>query len=675
MMKKKRKVNNRGSYLYPRLNFLKFFVITCIFSVSMYVVIVYLFGGSNVSTTAPISGNSTFSRISFESSVWCKIDMYDNTHKTCTFNNLCWLPSEEQFIFLLGETSIFHGVTDWRDLAGLVFSSAAGHNRFSMKIAVISVPVAGEHPLNQYTIINEREWVYFLWRFKPDNIMHTVHDDLLPLFYVYDELCLGNIQACAEKYKLIFVDDLQDELAFDFYNLFSRESEGNRHEEKPVFLRYNWKQHKKTSICFTHASMGLPRTTLWYQYGFGKPQGTIEGSMISMSVLKRFANFMLKQMELSHPADFEGVSRKESYPSQRALYLSRSISRKILNEDEVIETTKSIFSGLMGNNSPLKVDIFNPAPNSSYSSGMKEMMKIVSRKPLPMLLFGMHSAALTVAAILCIGLKAENTDLYILELFPLGIDPAAVSPLRALVKAINVQDSRHIFYESWVNYEPTNSILPSTKVDHLVGGGDACPTLNLSTILPAVECCHNPEYLCRMFQNTVVDTKTSYPGKVKSLLSQPNPKDKAWGSSSQGLRSFREFKWFFPASVYHIQCLWNKTEDEGYLILTWTSPINLYGHLHHYSLTATLQLEIEGMKNIQKNEDVKGDTSLKESVDLVLKTPKTTAVISIPKHLVGKSGHVLHALVWIQCIVPLKYMGQLKHRSGLDEFHRCSLKL
>ncbi|XP_071444089.1 protein O-linked-mannose beta-1,4-N-acetylglucosaminyltransferase 2-like [Hetaerina americana] len=673
-MKKNKKNINREFMSNPALNIFRFIVITCALSFSSHILISYFEGQIQFNFRPPVR-KTNISETSFVSSVWCKLDPHDNSHKTCTFSNLCWVPSEEQFIFLLGEESILHGVADWRDLSILELSSVAGHNRFFLKIAVVGLPISEQSPLFHHTIIKENEWVYFLWRFKPDNIMHIVHDDLIPLYYAYEELCAGKVQDCVEKYKLIFVDDVNNDFAFDLYQMFSRKSpeSGYSEDEKLLFLKDNWKSYNNTTICFAHASIGLPRVTSWFQYGFGKPQGAIEGSSISTSVIKRFTKFLLKQMEISVPDKVGAHSYENNHLPQRALYISRSVNRRILNEMDVISTTKDIYSLFKKDKSHLQVDYFNPAPNSS-SSGLKEMLTVITQQSLPKLVFGMHSAALTVAAVVCLGMTAEDTDLSFLELFPLGINPVAVSPLKALFNVIMPQNSNHIFYEDWVNVNASNSVLPRVDSDPLVGGGDLCLELDLSSVLPAVECCHNKDYLCRMFQNTIVDTNSSFPKKLMSLFSQQK-KYKAQGVQNQGPSHYRAFRWFFPASVSNIQCLWNITKDESHLVLSWNSPINIHMHSHHYAVAVTLEY-LNYSKETTMSERMGQERIVPEvSVDLFLKVQNTSTTVTVPEQFINNSGHIIQALTWIQCVVSLKHMKVSKHTSSLDAFHKCSVKL
>lgn len=48
--------------------------------------------------------------------------------------------------------------------------------------------------------------MFLLNRFKPDNLMHALHDDLLPLFSRYESLCSGDVLSCTNKFLLAYID-------------------------------------------------------------------------------------------------------------------------------------------------------------------------------------------------------------------------------------------------------------------------------------------------------------------------------------------------------------------------------------------------------------------------------------------------------------------------------------
>ncbi|KAG8233554.1 hypothetical protein J437_LFUL013766 [Ladona fulva] len=511
-------------------------------------------------------------------------------------------------------------------------------------------------------IHEEKEWVFFVWRFKPDNIMHVLHDDLLPMYYTYEGICGGNVERCINDYKLIFVDDVTSAFSSDLYEIFSKEK-SYLGDGEPVFLRDYWRNYSDSLICFKHARVGISRATTWFQYGFGKPQGAIENSNVTVSVFRKFSRFLIQKMGLQTA----GFQCKEDKFPPRALFLTRNISRRILNEEDVIKTTKNVYSSVVG--STLNVEHFNPFSNSSVSE-MREILKVVTDLPPISFVFGMHGAALTVITVLSLAANVGCNPLVIMELFPMGIDPDAVSPIKALAKLPWLQNS--IIYESWTNKDPANSEMPSTYLNPLQGGGLMCQGMDLRETLRAVHCCHNKEYICRMFQDTIVDLKGEYVDKLRLLFTQ----QKEFKQDNMTI-NHQEFKWYFPAPVTNVSCRWNL--KILVLELLWKQSLNVYNLKHHYDITVILETE----KVPGKDDKLKGngDAYTKkfqqythQKKDYFLKVSEPLALIAIPEEFLSLPK-ILRAMVWIQCVVNLKHQDNSSQRKSLDTYHTCSTSL
>lgn len=110
---------------------------------------------SNVTTSTPVS------------SVWCHV--YGH-RKSCTFENLCYVPHEKQFIFTVANSSVLSGVRGINDLKTIDLSSVINHNGFMMKMAIVT-PKNAILRRNRINIARG----FILWRFKWDNIMHVIY--------------------------------------------------------------------------------------------------------------------------------------------------------------------------------------------------------------------------------------------------------------------------------------------------------------------------------------------------------------------------------------------------------------------------------------------------------------------------------------------------------------------
>ncbi|XP_054279038.1 protein O-linked-mannose beta-1,4-N-acetylglucosaminyltransferase 2-like [Macrosteles quadrilineatus] len=396
------------------------------------------------------------------SSIWCNI-RFDST-KFCKFNNLYYIPKfKGHFFFLINEFSVISGVDDLKKLS---LSTVQNHSGLYLKLILIK---STHHLLKEnFTVANMNSFI--LKRFKPDNIMHVIHDDLLPLFVTYKELCSGNISLCSSTYQLLLMDSPNDnEPYYEWYKHFSIHT--------PIILG-----KLKNPLCIKKGYFGLSNSSIWFQYGFKTTQGPVLESNINGFILAEFSDFIKKQFGLKREINLD---HSDFLP---ILLFSRKLNRKIINEAAMQDSMEYIAeSTLKKNFSIINLDL---STNNSTS--------IINYLHQSQLLVGMHGSAMILAIFMPRGSR-------IIELFPFGIQPNFVSPLRALCQ------NKHIYYnyESWVNMNESNTIthpeypplhggilhLEKTKQEEII---------KVKTV-PAVECCHNPVYLFRMFQDTIVD--------------------------------------------------------------------------------------------------------------------------------------------------------------------------
>ncbi|XP_022184334.2 protein O-linked-mannose beta-1,4-N-acetylglucosaminyltransferase 2 [Nilaparvata lugens] len=487
------------------------------------------------------------------SSVYCYYDKAGN--KYCTFSNVCFLSeSGGQFVFFLAEQSTVFGLKSKEDLNNISFSSVDGHNGFNMKI-VMSI---GGDILKKSKFIKNS--VFIMSRFKSDNTMHVIHDDIFPLFVTYNFMCAGNVESCTKTHRLAFLDnDIGIESHAEWYDLFS--------SEPPLNLKA-----LKESVCFRKLHTGLSRESLWFQYGFKKVQGPILESSLNGPVLRKFRNFILKGFN---------IVRSNYYRPNNAVFISRKLSRKILNENYVIESISKSFDESNANiKNGFTVKVVDAMQNKT-----KNILETIRNCKV---LVGMHGSAMIFSLFLPEGAA-------ILELFPFGIQPEHVSPIRALAKLPGTTFS----YLSWINVQESNSVDPN-RSEALMGGLHHLNPQQQSAIkavklVPAVECCHDPVYLYRMFQDTVVDN--SFFQSLLQLKSQQENLFNFNNSSNSSL--FLKDKWLFPGSVYDIKCDFLKHNK---IIITWKKPLNFHSFTkHEYSITIQILSRIISVKTFTTN--------------------------------------------------------------------------
>ena len=141
-------------------------------------------------------------------------------------------------------------------------------------------------------IVGKRSLIFR--RFHPDNLMHVIHDDLLPMYYTLLALdsqfsAMGGNDNEAFEMQLIFMEGWKSGPHRELYELFS---------VFPPIYKDDLLAEKKP-ICFTDAVVGLSKHTTWYQYGFEKPQGPIQDSNVSATDIHRFCSFVRTRLNIS----------------------------------------------------------------------------------------------------------------------------------------------------------------------------------------------------------------------------------------------------------------------------------------------------------------------------------------------------------------------------------------
>ncbi|XP_063225927.1 protein O-linked-mannose beta-1,4-N-acetylglucosaminyltransferase 2-like [Bacillus rossius redtenbacheri] len=260
-------------------------------------------------------------------------------------------------------------------------------------------------------------------------------------------------------------------------------------------------------------------------------------------MVRKFSVFIKKKL-------LDNAVRTTMYKS---VLVSRKINRKILNEHFVIESVKNAVRSNFPEMSDKKFYSVDLTVNRTGD--------IVSLLAESKLLVGMHGSAMILSMFM-------EPGSVVIEMFPYAINASHVSAVRSLCNL----KSLGLVYRSWTNMEESNSV-PHPESPPLLGGivhlsPDEQQHVRSVYPVPAVYCCHDPAYLYRMFQDTIVGD-----GFVEVL-----------GSAFQELknlserRSSVEFekrwrKWYFPAEVTGIGC--DIGADKRTVRFTWMPPVNV----------------------------------------------------------------------------------------------------
>lgn len=173
-------------------------------------------------------------------------------------------------------------------------SSIADHGVFTWNF--IEVP---EHHLSNQKIRLVPERTFFLKRFHTGNIMHTIHDDFLGLYFHLKHYAnsqnfnqynyhLDDFEPFNKNHHLVFIDGFDEGGYGHIFKLLTQ-----------FPLRFQKDLSNSNEIFyFPDAVVGQSKLVNWYQYGFFIPQGPIANKIVSGFQVREVASFILKSLSL-----------------------------------------------------------------------------------------------------------------------------------------------------------------------------------------------------------------------------------------------------------------------------------------------------------------------------------------------------------------------------------------
>ncbi|XP_034237109.1 protein O-linked-mannose beta-1,4-N-acetylglucosaminyltransferase 2-like [Thrips palmi] len=445
---------------------------------------------------------------SLVSSVWCHTG--SSGEKLCKFRNICYDPWFQEFQFTMSEESIVFGIRNpeqWKDID---MSTVLDHNAFKMKVSIMSP----ENKIKQNRAQVLMDPTFIIHRFKPDNIMHVIHDELIPLLFTMESVSEKDFDG--KQFSLAFTDDHNISTLDKWYDHFSK---------SPIIKL----PYISETICFANAYVGMHKSTLWFDYGFKKYHGPYINRNFHVNGLKKFVKYSLSVWK-SKPIFTCSLETQ----CVKVVVVSREQSRRILN-------LKTLYSAI------------EEAHQKSYKSYGLEIVTIdLARHDISFVLTELNQATLVVgmhgaAMILSLFMPPSSA---IVELFPYAINPDNVSFLKALFQQREVYP---LYYEFWRNKNIGDS-RPGTHADPLMGKishlSEELQNIIMSmTEVPPVQCCHSPAYLYYMYHDTYVQESVEQPILNALLRTQSH-------SPHPSLLS----KHIFPASPSFLNCTFEGQE-------------------------------------------------------------------------------------------------------------------
>eukprot|EP00045_Choanoeca_perplexa_P010109 m.101067 g.101067 ORF g.101067 m.101067 type:complete len:555 (-) comp15157_c0_seq2:41-1705(-) len=416
------------------------------------------------------------------SHVHCHGDDVDT--RQCRVHGLCYHVVEHSYFILHGPNSLLTNVpADRYNPALLSLSSVERHNIQYFNYA--DMPTDFLSTLDGPMYMVQPKALLFR-RFKPDNIMHALHDDVLPVYATLQEMD----GIAWNSTLLVAVDNFRRDLpSLELLAMLS---------ERPILHASEFPKDAQV-ICYRDVTLGLSKRTTWYDYGFDRPQGPIPGKALDATIVHRYAAFVRERLSLPKPK-----------PNGLVVLFSRTRNRFILNENELIKRFKSDLKR--------RVVVVRMETHS-----FRDQVELLSQADAAV---GMHGSIL----ILSMFLPSKSA---VLELFPFGVDPSHYTPYKTMALAMGM------VYQGWNNTIEAMTVPHPNRPAALGGlrhlGKAERLQVEQTPYVPLHKCCNDPYWLYRIYSDTRVDVPVRYSG-VPCVGVPPNGPHACIGSGRHASR-------------------------------------------------------------------------------------------------------------------------------------------
>ncbi|KAK2854837.1 hypothetical protein Q7C36_006706 [Tachysurus vachellii] len=439
-----------------------------------------------------------------------------HTDRICRFDYLCYCTEAEEFIFFHSNSSVMLPNLGPRRFqpALLDLSSVEDHN--TQYFNFLELPAAALKYMPKPVFVPDVTLI--LNRFNADNLMHIFHDDLLPIFYTMQQYTDLDDEA-----RLVFMEGWGEGSHFDLYRLLS---------SKQPLLKEHLRNFGKL-MCFTKSYVGLSKMTTWYQYGFVQPQGPKANILVSGNEIRQFASFIMDRLNITP----EERPKGDDY----IVVFSRGSNRLILNEAELLLALAQEYK-------------MRTVTVSLEEQTFASIIKLISEASM---LVSMHGAQLITSMFLPRGAA-------VIELFPYAVHPEQYTPYKTLASLPGMD----LQYIAWRNNIKENTVAyPDRPWDQ--GGITHLEKEEQERILASKEvprhlCCRNPEWLFRIYQDTIVDIPSFLEVIRDGLKVKPN------------LKKSKPANVIHPGRVRQPKCQTSvQATHEAKLSVSWQIPWNL----------------------------------------------------------------------------------------------------
>ena len=307
----------------------------------------------------------------------------------------------------------------YRD-ALLETGSVANHSIFFWNYAEVS---PFKPSMQNLAVRYERRTHFLFQRLHPRNIMHNLHDDVLPMFHMIKEYVgKGSLERgepfSLDEHQLLLLDPYEaTDSTKPFYYLSNH----------PLRFRTFFNQPGEPNVvtCFRDAVVGQSKLTTWYQYGFKEPQGPIQGKKVNGLNVREVVEWMVRRvgLPLGHDELYQANKQSQTLPPAKPdnshfdfpetnllVIMSRRQNRLILNEEQLAQDLTRAFG-------------FKTVFLRNEDHSFEEQIKILRQARV---VLAMHGSIL-VMAMFC------RRGTVVVEMFPYAVPSHHYTPYKTMV--------------------------------------------------------------------------------------------------------------------------------------------------------------------------------------------------------------------------------------------------
>ncbi|KAI9329335.1 hypothetical protein BDR26DRAFT_872639 [Obelidium mucronatum] len=438
------------------------------------------------------------------SSVWCEGESLAT--RVCKFRNLCFNERYQWFV-VRNNASILRGVPTMQQIND------------DVRPGIVEISTVEDHPYTAWSydqvsqfapefqkrrVRYHTDFTVLFKRFHASNIMHSLHDDVLPLFHHIREQIGGfmspypHFEFDLRNHRIQFVDDYEITETFRPFQYLT---------DLPIGKLSELTDDKDLITCFRDATAGVRKLTTWYQYGFNGPQGPIQDKAVNGFHVRMVTDFFVSRL---------GLPTQDYYGESNDLMLDAGQNRVIANPLNNLGSSKTTGVDYVGGDLIIILSrtrnrlIVNEAALAEHlEKTFKHQVLLVRNEDhsLEEQIILMRRAKVVIAmhgSILIMGMFCRKGTV-ILELYPYAVPSKNYTPY----KTMSELQGMHLVYRAWENKHPKNSVSFPDRIQAL-GGIAHLPKEEQMKILdtptvPPHKCCVDPYWLFRIYQDTIVD--------------------------------------------------------------------------------------------------------------------------------------------------------------------------